>query len=240
MSLPLSNRPSGTVAAAMTTGNSAAGGNAFDTIGTGVTYGAERARLGQHALCTQDGTAASQMMQWGSTSTGTLLSGSTVWIREYREISALPAANMQIQQLRHSINGGCAGVRINTTGTVSVVGSAGTALATSAETVPVGTLMRIETKVVLGATTTGSVETWWWWATGSNYTGPDGKDDVCNLHVVATGVDTRGDATHVNIGLVTSSTNNAHKVWDMHAAATRPPLRYPSSYRRVSGVWRPA
>lgn len=24
------------------------------------------------------------------------------------------------------------------------------------------------------------------------------------------------------------------------AAATRPPLRYPSSYRRVSGVWRPA
>lgn len=25
-----------------------------------------------------------------------------------------------------------------------------------------------------------------------------------------------------------------------HAAATRPPLRYPSSYRRVSGVWRPA
>lgn len=42
------------------------------------------------------------------------------------------------------------------------------------------------------------------------------------------------------IGLVTSSSNNAHKVWDMHAATTRPPLRYPSSYRRVSGVWRPA
>jgi hypothetical protein len=154
----LANTCEGTNSVAISTTNSA-GPNQLDAItlsGTGTTAtwdntqahaGATSAKLHMAAVASTD------LVQWLASITAT----ANGYSRFYIYMTARPTVNTQLARMLTAAGGTCASLRLNTTGTLTTVNSAGTTIAATTGTIPLNAWCRVEFEVIGISGTTGTV-----------------------------------------------------------------------------------
>ena len=140
----------------LTSNSGGASGNAFDAVTTGAS--AVTAFDNTHALnslsykLSTGASSVSSLLQWDA-SMGTK---AQVWFRLYGYFTANPAVNVNLWR-GQSGSTLCGGLRLLTTGRLTMLNSAGTQVITTTNSIPLNSFFRIE-GFVIGAVSTGQLE----------------------------------------------------------------------------------
>src|SRR5579859_7350253 len=208
----INNFSGGAAGATVVPGNSGgASGNPWDTAVTGagatLAYDATRAvHYGEGYSCkVATTTPAQSYLAWSSSLLPPGVTSLTqVWFRAYLYFTALPAAATAVFFAGQSGGGTCATVRVNTNGTVSALGTAGTVACTTTGAVPAGQWFRLEAAVT-GDPSNGAVSVSFYPAAAADPYAHDSTILAAGNTASATGVGTLGPMTGWRFGQPTSA-----------------------------------
>jgi len=159
MTVLLNSFEGGTSGTSVSTANSGgASGNAFDvvTIGSGDTNAYDNTQAAHGTLSCKiatGATAAAAYDRW-STSIGTV---SQVWFRMYLYFTAIPTAITRVMGYATTAGTTCGIVAVNTSGKVSFFNAGGSAIITTANTIPLNSWFRVE-GFLIGSATAGQMQ----------------------------------------------------------------------------------
>lgn len=160
MTVLVNNFEGGTTGTTITTANSGgSSGNAFDVVtnsGTGAVdiYDTTLAAHGSVSCKVSTGTSAVQSLNRWSTSIGTV---PQAWFRMYVYFTAFPAAVTRIMGYATTVGTTCGTIGIGTNGKVQFFNAGGSAVITTANTVPLNAWCRIE-GLLIGSATAGQMQ----------------------------------------------------------------------------------
>lgn len=247
MTLPLINNQEGGTDGVTVTGGSLGNsggdsGSYFNGVVGNVTFSKAHPGSGTLGLkCTQDPTSAGQAkVAWTSTQVGTLPSGTVLFGRLYLYWPSMPATTQSFFQAT-SAGVVCWTLRVDATGHVVIQDQAGTVIYTSSNALPTGTLIRIEHKATVHATT-GHILLKAYYDDGSGKTAQDATTEVFALGSDVANQAFRGSVDAVNHGLISVSAGNTLYVSELEVNTTGWPGPSGSAapadwYRMRSGAW---
>jgi hypothetical protein len=159
MTVLVNNFEGGTSGTTLTLGNSGgASGNAFDviTIGSGATNAFDNTQAAHGTLAVKIATGASAVSSYNrwSTSIGTV---TQAWVRMYLYFTAVPTAITRVMGYATSGGTTCGIIAIGTTGKIQFFNSSGSAIITTANTIPTNAWFRVEA-FLLGSATVGQMQ----------------------------------------------------------------------------------